>query len=342
MNDRSNTLVPIPSLELAEDELVKVLESSVYPGATHGSIQLVVAVCRAAHLDPLQKPFHIVPMDVKVKTPDGDKYEKRDVIMPGIGLYRIQAARTGQYAGKSLPEFGSMRKLTWSVEYEDEHRAQRTRDEEFEYPEWCEVTVYRIVGGVKCAFSAREYWLENYATTSRNSKVPNAMWRKRKMGQLAKCTEAQALRIGFPETGSQPTMEEMMGKVLDDTDGLIIEHESGQPAARSKVVMPQQQSKIEPTPPAGERAPIEGELVREEKKPQAGPPSKPDKPSGAVASAGLIKNIENKLRSLSKTPDGYEEVLKRALNNHNLSSLEAMTVDQAKGLQQWIRQQSPS
>jgi hypothetical protein len=28
---------------------------------------------------------------------------------------------------------------------------------------------------------------------------PNAMWRKRFHGQLAKCTEAQALRKAFPE-----------------------------------------------------------------------------------------------------------------------------------------------
>lgn len=30
----------------------------------------------------------------------------RDVIMPGIGSYRTQAARSGEYAGVSEPEFG--------------------------------------------------------------------------------------------------------------------------------------------------------------------------------------------------------------------------------------------
>jgi hypothetical protein len=39
------------------------------------------------------------------------------------------------------------------------------------------------------------------------------MWQKRAFGQLAKCTEAQVLRMAFPEfSGGQPTAEEMEGK----------------------------------------------------------------------------------------------------------------------------------
>ena len=38
------------------------------------------------------------------------------------------------------------------------------------------------------------------------------MWKKRVYGQLAKCTEAQALRKAWPEVGQEPTAEEMEGK----------------------------------------------------------------------------------------------------------------------------------
>ena len=80
--------------------IVSVLQSSLYPGASPESIGMVLAYCKAAGLDPLQKPVHIVPMW------DGKARQMRDVVMPGIGLYRIQAARTGEYAGVTEPEFG--------------------------------------------------------------------------------------------------------------------------------------------------------------------------------------------------------------------------------------------
>lgn len=223
------TSAEIPSLTISEPELMEVLESSVYPGASQASIKLVIAYCRASRLDPLQKPVHIVPMDVKVKKQkkketDKDEFEyvKRDVIMPGIGLYRTQATRTRQYVGKDKPVFGPIHGLKLKRKYQEfEDGPEKTEEYEFQYPEWCEVTVRRLVGERVVEFTATEYWLENYATKGRNSKFPNAMWERRSRGQLAKCAEAQALRMGFPEAvGSQPTADEMEGKTLEDDEAI--------------------------------------------------------------------------------------------------------------------------
>lgn len=193
----------VPALSMDDAELCSVLQSSIYPGAKLESIKLAVGYCRAAGLDPMQKPVHIVPMRVK-KPGTKEDYEWRDVIMPGVGLYRVQAARSGCYAGVSEPEFGPMQTL-------------RIGDFEMEYPEWCRVTVRRFnpATGQIFDFTAVEFWLENYATKGRDSKVPNEMWQRRPRGQLAKCAEAQALRKAFPEIGAQPTAEEMEGKELD-------------------------------------------------------------------------------------------------------------------------------
>jgi phage recombination protein Bet len=85
---------------LNEIELIDVLRNSLYPGASSDSIKMVLGYCQAAGLDPMQKPVHIVPIW------DSKQNCMRDVVMPGVGLYRIQAARSGNYAGVSEPEFG--------------------------------------------------------------------------------------------------------------------------------------------------------------------------------------------------------------------------------------------
>jgi hypothetical protein len=85
------------------------------------------------------------------------------------------------------------------------------------YPEYAKCTVKRALdNGVIAEFTAIEYWKENYAIKGGKEKsvAPNAMWSKRPRGQIAKCAQAQALRIAFPELGASPTAEEMEGKLL--------------------------------------------------------------------------------------------------------------------------------
>lgn len=178
-----------------EADLIRVLGSSLYPNAKPESIALVLGYCRAAGLDPMLKPVHIVPMW------DSAARVERDVIMPGIGHYRVQASRSGQYVGKSEPEFGP--DMT-----EDLNGTKMT------FPAWCRITVKRNIGGIVSEFTALERWKENYATAKRDTSAPNAMWRKRPYGQLAKVAEAQALRMAFPELLGAEIAEEMEGKDL--------------------------------------------------------------------------------------------------------------------------------
>lgn len=184
---------------LSEPELLDVLQSSLYPGASHQSIKMVLGYCKAAGLDPMRKPVHIVPMW------DSKAGQMRDVVMPGIGLYRTDAARTGEYAGITEPEFGP-------------DKTEVIGGVEITFPQWCRVTVSRrMPSGDIVKFTASEFWKENYAVKGGKEKsiAPNAMWQKRPYGQIAKCAEAQALRKAFPEVGSQPTADEMEGKTLD-------------------------------------------------------------------------------------------------------------------------------
>jgi phage recombination protein Bet len=288
---------PAPALAMQEAELVSVLQTSLYPGAKLESIKMVIGYCKAAGLDPMQKPVHIVPMSVKV----GDGYQMRDVIMPGVGLYRTQAARSNALAGISEPEFGPTKSL-------------KVNDSETEYPEWCRVTVKRMVQGTIVDFTAVEYWLENYATKGRDSKVPNAMWAKRPRGQIAKCAQAQALRMAFPEmTGSQPTADELEGKTID---GDFAEVE------RPAIAGPQSKSAAQ-QPDKAEQSADQGGA-------QTGAVSAAEgKPASPLAKPSMVKMVKAKLEAAAITD---QECFKA----NGVESWETITFDQVNAVLQWL------
>lgn len=180
--------------------IIRALRASHYPGARDDSLYAVLAYCRAMRVDPMLKPVHIVPMPVKDQATGREEW--RDVIMPGIGLYRIIADRSGCYAGKSAPEFGPVERY-------------RFGDQDIDAPAWCDVTVRKMIAGGVVEFTAREYFVENAATTK--SGRLNAMWQSRRRGQLAKCAEAQALRQAFPDSiPAGPTADERIVEAPQD------------------------------------------------------------------------------------------------------------------------------
>ncbi|ALR06656.1 phage recombination protein Bet [Xylella fastidiosa] len=190
----------IPMTAEYRQSIRTALKTSLYPGATNESVEMVLAYCQAADLDPMTKPVHIVPMWIPEKKVDGRVVSSagmRDVIMPGIELYRTKAHRTGEYAGQDEAVFGDT-------------LCETLGGVQIRYPSWCRIAVYRMVAGERVRFAATVYWLEAYATARKDSPAPNSMWCKRPFGQLEKCAEALALRKAFPEAvGAQPTAEEM-------------------------------------------------------------------------------------------------------------------------------------
>lgn len=211
---------PGGALPQTDEDLLQVLGSSLYPGADPASIRMVLGYCRAAGLDPMAKPVHIVPVW------DGKAKRMRDVVMPGINSYRVAAARSEQFVGMSEPEFGPLVERDFSP---SEGKGAPFR---LAFPDWCRVSVRRLVAGQVSEFTSVEYWTENYATAGRDTDAPNAMWRKRPRGQLAKCTQAQALRIAFPELAAPPTAEEMEGKTINADEAIV------EITAREVVVVP--------------------------------------------------------------------------------------------------------
>lgn len=179
----------------------KALVEAIFPNATSTeSVILALSYCRARKLDPFKRNVHIVPI-----------WDKKqgcmvDTVWPGIGELRTTAFRTREYAGRSETVFGP--DLT-----------QKVGNIELTFPEWAQVTVYRMLQGQRVPFCGpRVYWLETYATASRNDDSPNEMWATRTRGQIDKCAEAAALRAAFPEEiGSDYIPEEIQHRAAAST-----------------------------------------------------------------------------------------------------------------------------
>ena len=165
------------SLTLMQEKAITVLQSSLYPGASTESVLMVLDYCKARKLDPFLKPVHIVPMwDSKSKT-------MRDVVMPGLNLYRTQAAESGQLAGISEPVFGEMEDFNFG-------------GFKMRAPAFCKVTVSRLMpNGSVAIFTAVEF-MEEAISVSKEG-VPTPMWKKRPRGMLATETRAVTSEIAL-------------------------------------------------------------------------------------------------------------------------------------------------
>ena len=99
-----------------------------------------------------------------------------------IYYWRVRASMTGQYAGKDPARY-SEKQITVNV-----------GQKQVTGPEWCEIDIYRLVGGVRVRFSSGRIMFE---------KAVNAgtYWVQQPYDMLAKRAEASALRQAFPNGG---------------------------------------------------------------------------------------------------------------------------------------------
>jgi phage recombination protein Bet len=172
----------------------RTLCTSLYPGAKSESVLMVIDYCAARKLDPLKRPCHIVPIEVKnAKT---GAYEWRDVVLPGIYELRTTAQRSGLYLGHGAWEYGPLETCAG-----------------VSAPAWCATTVYRWNRevGVRAEYPVRVLFREVVALNK--ERKANSRWAKAPVQMLTKCTEAAGLREAFPdEIGGEQTAEEMDGQ----------------------------------------------------------------------------------------------------------------------------------
>jgi phage recombination protein Bet len=173
----------IQTKDLLSSSDLSVLKNSKFKGFTDPEISYARSVCAHLQLNPLLNQIHFV----KRKNHADGTYSV--TVQVGIDGFRLAAERTSKYAGSDDPVF----------EY-------RPNDTQRKQPAKATVTVYKVIDGVRCPFTASARWEEYYPGDGKMG----AMWRKMPHGQLGKCAEALALRKAFPaELSALRTDEEM-------------------------------------------------------------------------------------------------------------------------------------
>lgn len=206
-----------------DQNLWRLLCESIFPSAkTVEGIALAVRYCKLRKLDIMKRPVHVVPVyNAKLR-------KTVELVWPGISEYRTTAARTGNYGGCDPIEEGELveKKFIGSKDIWENDRKTGTESIEatIKHREWMRLTVYRIVGGMRCAFPGpKVYFEEIYSRINNKCDFPNERWQKSPMGMLEKCAEAAALRKAFPEEfGNEPTAEEMEGKIVDGDAPMVL------------------------------------------------------------------------------------------------------------------------
>ncbi len=171
------TVVPISSAQQVverfdanDNEQLRLIRELLTTDLTDDEFSLYVRVASHTGLDPFKRQVYAIKRR--------DQHSKSGFklsIQTGIDGYRAVAQRTGLYAGSDDAIFDGLSK-------------------DKQYPGKATVTVYKIVGGIRCPFTASARWDEYVPPENQR-----AMWKKMPHNMLAKCAESLALRKAFPE-----------------------------------------------------------------------------------------------------------------------------------------------
>jgi len=158
---------------------LELIKRTVAKGASDDELRLFIQVCKGANLNPFLKQVFLVPR--------WDSREGKEVraIQVSIDGFRAIAEESGTYAGNEDPIFTGDSEITYT---------SQKQQKQLKVPLEAKVTVYKLVGGQKCEFTATARWNEYYP-----GEKMGFQWHIRPYLMLGKCAEALALRKAFPK-----------------------------------------------------------------------------------------------------------------------------------------------
>ncbi len=157
---RDDTPTPIRTDDRFSRDQIDLIKQTVAVGATDLELRFFLENAARTGLDPLMRQIYFV------------KRKGKGTIQVGIDGFRLIADRTRCYAGSDEPVFDR---------------------EDARHPNKASVTVWKLVAGQRCPFTASARWSEYCPEEGQDFQ-----WQRMPYLMLAKCAEAQALRKGFP------------------------------------------------------------------------------------------------------------------------------------------------
>ena len=158
---QTRSAIPAPVLKEWEGDL-DLVRRTVASGASDDEFATFLHQARRSGLDPLAKQIHYV------------KRAGKGTVQVGIDGLRLIADRPGNYAGNDDAVF-------------------EPASGGGKFPVSASVTIYKMIQGQRCPFTARARWDEYYP-----GDTLGFQWKRMPHVMLAKCAEALALRKAFP------------------------------------------------------------------------------------------------------------------------------------------------
>lgn len=265
----TETAIELCELEVTNEQL-NLAKTTVAKDLNDGEFQMFLYNCKRQGIHPLD--------GMLIPIPRTDNGVRRLTFVTTVDLLRSRAADTGEYAGSDDA----------IIAYSEGGQ-----------PESATITVWRLVQGVRCAFTATARWVEYFP-----GEKQGFMWKQKPHIMVAKCAEALALRKAFPK--------QLAGLYLSEELEQDESPELDKPKAAKKQAKPQAQVKCPQcnatgghlpscpsrTPGVVEAKPIE--VKREEKKP---------KPLGVDVTQGTVRvtTVEERSRKI-KDSKGNDSV----------------------------------
>lgn len=190
---------------LTPEQITTLAQAAVIPFDTPPAIVEVFATaCKQHNLSPFKKEIYLV----KYNSSQGAQYHN----IVGIDGLRIKAARTGQHAGIDDPKY--------NVQANGGFDTAAMVKASGKLPVSCTVSVYRMVSGARCPFTATVLFDEYYpavAAAAAGGKQAFSKAATMPFNMIAKCAEAKALKMAFSDELTGLHIEEEAAAFEDTT-----------------------------------------------------------------------------------------------------------------------------